>query len=78
MLALANLNLKASNNNIKHLRELACPSCYVTPKGLCKQVAKEIKRFYLTANVVFVSSDPAAVNSEYACLEAFPRLKDPV
>mgnify|MGYP004552609515 CR=1 FL=1 len=78
MLALANLNLKASNNNIKHPRELTCPSYYVAPKGLYKQVTKEIKYFYLIANVMFISSNPAAVNSKYACLEAFPRLKDPV
>ena len=78
MLALANLNLKASNNNIKHLRELACPSCYVAPKGLYKQVTKEIKCFYLTANIIFISSNPAAANSKYACLEAFPRLKNSV
>ena len=78
MLALANLNLKASNNNIKYPRELACPSYYIAPKRLYKQVAKEIKRFYLIANIIFISSNPVAINSKYACLEAFSRLKDPV
>ena len=78
MLTLANFNLKASNNNIKYSRELAYPSYYVAPKGLYKQVAKKIKRFYLIANIIFISSNPTAINSEYACLEAFPRLKDPI
>ena len=78
MLALANLNLKASNNNIKYPRELTYPSYYITPKRLYKQVTKEIKYFYLTANIMFISSNLIAVNSKYAYLEAFPRLKDPI